>query len=177
MIDLLMKAGGDPAKKPSVEQVAEQAGVSVASIFRYFSTLDDLRRHAIQRYYERYDHLLAVPSIGVGSLNNRIKGLVAARCAFYETAESMNRIARHQAAEVGELRQAVDRMRATLTDQIGQHFSEELFRLRAPARLERLAMMAAVTSFETWDQLNDQGLDNDQVARSMQLSLQRLLAE
>ena len=73
MIDLVL-AGRTP---PTTEEIAAHAGVSTASVFRYFDSLDDLRREGIQRYLERYDHLLDVPEIGEHDLDRRIAALVA----------------------------------------------------------------------------------------------------
>ena len=86
VIDLLLDG-----HTPSVEAVAGRAGVSVASVFRYFATLDDLRHEGIHRFLERIDHLLAVPAIGSGSLDDRIDRLVRARLRYYDAAAPVAR--------------------------------------------------------------------------------------
>ena len=69
MIDLVLE-GHAP---PSAEHVIERAGVSQASLFRYFATLDELRQEAIGRYFERFDGLIAIPQpAGMGSLNLQV---------------------------------------------------------------------------------------------------------
>jgi AcrR family transcriptional regulator len=171
MIDLVL-AGHTP---PAVEAVAARAGVSTASVFRYFDSLDELRRHGIARYLERYEHLLAVPEIGERGLARRITDLVEARQRLYETVEPMARLARARALTVPELDAALGRVRATLTDQLGTHFAPELDGSRPARRREMVALIAALTSYETWEQLGRQGLDRAAVARAMQLGLHRLL--
>lgn len=172
MIDLVL-AGRTP---PNTDEIAARAGVSTASVFRYFESLDDLRREGIQRYLERYDHLLDVPEIGEHDLGRRIAALVEARQRFYETIEPMARLARAQAVTVPDLDAALGRVRATLTDQVSEHFAPELANLRPARRREVTALVAALTSYETWEQLRRQGFDRAAVGRSMRLGVERLLA-
>lgn len=171
MIDLVFE-GYTP---PSVEQVAERSGVSQASVFRYFNTLDDLRHDGIQRYFDRYSDLMAIPEIGEGTLDNRIERLVEARVAYHETTEPMARLARRQATVVPEVETTLARIRSTLLDQLSQHFDEELSLLQATARKERLAVVAALTSFESWDQLRGHGFTSSQLNRVLRQNLDRLL--
>ncbi|MEO2165398.1 MAG: TetR/AcrR family transcriptional regulator, partial [Acidimicrobiales bacterium] len=53
MIDLINE-GHAP---PTAQQVAQRAGISVATLFRYFETLEDLRQYATQQCLERFAHL------------------------------------------------------------------------------------------------------------------------
>ncbi len=171
MIDLVL-AGRTP---PTTEEIAARAGVSTASVFRYFDSLDDLRREGIQRYLERYDHLLHVPEIGEHDLDRRVAALVESRQRFWETIEPMARLARAQAVTVPDLDAALGRVRATLTDQVSEHFASELAALRPARRREVTALVAALTSYETWEQLRRQGFDRATVGRSMRLGVERLL--
>jgi AcrR family transcriptional regulator len=160
MIDLVLE-GHAP---PSAEQVIERAGVSQASLFRYFGTLDELRREAIGRYFERFDDLIAVPDIGDGPLSDRIERFVAARDAFYDSTSPMARLARRQAADVSELAETIDRVRSTFADQVAQHFAPELDRLDQVGREQRVALIAMLTSFEGWDQLAALGGEGRRIA-------------
>ena len=171
MIDLVL-AGHMP---PTADEVAAQAGVSTASVFRYFDHLDDLRRQGIQRYLERYDHLLDIPDIGERGLTHRIATLVEGRQRFYETIDPMARLARAQALTVPELDDALGRVRATLADQLSEHFAVELRGLRAAQRRELVALVAALTSYESWEQLHRQGLGRAAVGRAMRLGVTRLV--
>lgn len=149
MIDLVLE-GQAP---PSVDQVADRAGVSQASVFRYFATVDELRHEAIGRYFERFDDMIAIPDIGIGSLHDRVERFVSARDALYERTAPMARLARRQAVHVSELSRTLHRLRSTFVDQTTQHFACELDLLRLDAREQRVAVIAALTSFEAWDQL------------------------
>jgi AcrR family transcriptional regulator len=171
VIDLILDGEGPP----TAEQIAERADVSVASVFRYFSSLDELRRLGVQRYFERIDHLLAIDAIGDGPLPRRIDNFVASRLEYYRLTEPMARVARHQAFVVDEMRASLQRVRATLTDQVEQHFAPELDRLRPAARSDRLAVVAALTSFEAWDLMREQGLDRAEIRRAWRTHLAVIL--
>lgn len=54
VIDLVLE--GDPSPDPA--SVAERAGVSRASVFRYLATLEQLRTEATGRVFERFLDLL-----------------------------------------------------------------------------------------------------------------------
>lgn len=155
MIDLVLE-GHAP---PSVEQVIDRAGVSQASLFRYFGTLDELRQEAIGRYFERFDDLIAIPDIGDGPLGGRIDRFVTARDAFYERTAPMARLTRRQAADVDEFARTIEQLRISFAEQAANHFAPELEPLTVGARERRVAIVAAVTSFESWDQLAALGAD------------------
>ncbi|MCB0979018.1 MAG: TetR/AcrR family transcriptional regulator [Acidimicrobiales bacterium] len=147
-IDLVLEG-----KTMSADAVCERAGISPASLFRYFDTLDDLRTAAIARYFERFDDLFSVPDIGEGSIADRIRRFVSARDDLYLHTAPMARFSRHQAVEVDEMAETLTRVRATLSDQIDRHFAAELDHLSPAVRARRVAVLAALTSFEAWDQL------------------------
>jgi len=172
VIDLIL----DHHVPPAAEQVAERAGVSVASVFRYFATLDDLRREGIQRYFERIDHLVTVPGIGDGALAERIHRLVAARLDYYEQAAPVARLARRQAADVPELRSTLQRVRSTLADQISQHFALELDDADPERHHQRVGVLATLTSFESWDQLIAAGFAPPSIAEAWRRAIMALLA-
>jgi AcrR family transcriptional regulator len=77
MVDLIQEG----VVPPGADAVAERAGVSVASVFRYFDGLADLQEAAMVRYFERYRERFEVPGLGEGDLDERIERLVRARLA------------------------------------------------------------------------------------------------
>ena len=173
MIDLVFE-GNIP---PTVDQVAERAGVSVTSIFRYFDTLDDLRHATTDLYFERYAHLFDVPHIGEGPLVHRIDNFVTSRVTLYETHEPMARLVRLRAPEHTEVDAMVHRVRAARADQIRHHFGEELRRLTPAASDDFVAVVAALTSFESWDQArHDHRRSPLQVRRAWSTALRKMFA-
>ena len=172
MIDLVLE-GHMP---PSAELVAERAGVSVASLFRYYETLDDLRRATIRRYHERFAHVTEIPHIAQGSLDERIDVYIAARLALYETTEPMARLARSRAATVPDFDDTVHHARVTAVEQIRRHFASELSTVTPARRDDLVALIATATSFESWSQLRDDFHRNrTQIRRAWSTALERLL--
>ncbi|MGH1488698.1 MAG: TetR/AcrR family transcriptional regulator [Acidimicrobiales bacterium] len=171
MVDLVFE-GFTP---PSAEQVAARAGVSVASLYRYFETLDDLRHHTVARYFERYDYLFAIPSIGEGPLSARIDGFVSARLLLHETTAPMSRLVRTRGDQQLP-RDTIERVRATTADQIRNHFDHELGSLTAAARDDLVAVINVLTSFESWDQMrHSSGRSKMQTARSWNSAIRAVL--
>lgn len=147
MIDLVA-AGSD---LPEPRAVADRAGVSVASVFRYFDGMDDLKDEAIERYFARYAELFRVPHIGQGSLHERITAFADARARLYPAVAPIGRLARARAFGHARMAVAVERARGLFIDQLRRNFAPELERLESGEAAELLASLDALTSFESWD--------------------------
>ncbi|MEZ5215801.1 MAG: TetR/AcrR family transcriptional regulator [Ilumatobacteraceae bacterium] len=171
LIDLVLEHGAPPA----ADDIADRAGVSSASLFRYYPSLDELREAAIGRYFERFDTLISLPESRPRSTASRIRTLVEARLTFYDHVAPMARLARRQAALVPALRCSLDRVRSIFVEQLAIWFEDELARFPPKERRQRIAVLAALTSFEAWDQLGESGLDRDQLNRALRRSLADLL--
>jgi AcrR family transcriptional regulator len=172
MIDLVFE-GNIP---PSPDQVAERAGVSIASLFRYFETLDDLRRETTEIYFDRHGHLFDITDVGEGTLDERIGNLVRSRATLYETTEPMGRLLRVRANELTEMSELLHRARATRADQIRHHFDTELRLLSRARRDDLVAIIATLTSFESWDQMcSTHGRSHQQVRRAWTTALAQIL--
>jgi AcrR family transcriptional regulator len=173
MIDLVFE-GNIP---PTSEQIAERAGVSVASIFRYFDTLDDLRRATTDVYLERFAHIFEIPEIGEGSLPTRIDTFVSSRVTMHETTEPMARLVRSRALGNSDIDAALQGVRATRADQIRYHFAHEIGRLTPAVADDLVAVIATLTSFESWNQArHEHRRSAAQLRRAWNGALTKLLA-
>ena len=173
MIDLVL----DGHLPPSAEQLAARAGVSVASVFRYFDGLDDLRRAAIDVYFERYDHLFEIPDIGEGSSSARIDRVVDARLRLYTTAGPFGRLVRIRAHDDDTANANLARLRDTYADQLRHHFDAELTSLDADARADLVGTIATLTSFESWEHLrHHDGHTDTQIRRAWVRALGSLIS-
>ena len=141
---------------PSAEQVAARAGVSLASLFRYFETLDELRRETIRRYLERFAHLIDIAECG-SRLAGRAHRTVRRRPPpalrddepIGRLAQSGRDRARHRpqpAPDPGRPRRAgppgTSRPSSTAAD--ARRWRDDL-----------VAIVSTTTSFESWLQLRD----------------------
>lgn len=173
-IDLVLEG----VAPPTVEQVAARAGVSVASVFRYFETLDELRNETARRYLDRFAHLIEIPNIGKGSSQARIKRFVDSRLEFYAATEPMARFVRRRAPTVTELDEMLHRNRVTRAAQVRQHFAAELATLSPARRVELVGVICILTSFESWVELRDDHVYGAvQIRRAWMRTLGRLLSE
>lgn len=150
MMDLV-QAGQIP---PTAEQVAARAGVSVASVFRYFDSLDELQQETISRFFERYRSAFDIPAIGAGSLDERVDAIVRARLSLYETIEPFARLARARSIDHPHMAAIVATMRRRLAEQVRTHFAAELDALTPAVGDDAVGLLATMTSFEAWDQLH-----------------------
>lgn len=160
---------------PTVEAVAERAGVSASSVFRYFDSLDDLQHRTVERYFERFAPLFTVPSLGQGDLAGRITRLVEARLDLYEAIGPLARLARARALDTPRLARSLAETRVMLAGQVAEHFAAELAP-RSPADAEDLVdAVDALTSFEAWDLLRTtHGRSRPQVRRAWVAALRAL---
>ena len=146
---------------PSAEQLAARSGVSVASVFRYFDGLDDLRRSATEEYFRRYDHLFEISDIGEGTLAERIDRIVDARLRLYTVTGPMGELVRIRARQDPTAHDNLGRLRRTYAAQLRHHFDTELSELSTPARADLVGTIATLTSFESWEQLRHERTDDD----------------
>ncbi len=161
---------------PTADLIAERAGVSVASIFRYFDTLDELRNETTRLYFERFAHLFDIPHIGQGAVSERIENFVSSRVSLYETTEPMARLLRGRATQIPEMDAMLRRVRATRSDQVRLHFADVLDLLTPAAAEDAVAVVSTLTSFESWDQIrHDHARSPLQIRRAWANALTRLL--
>lgn len=177
VIDAMLSLVSEGHVPPTVEQVAERADVSTASVFRYFDTLEDLRQAATAVFFERNPRLFEIADVGEGSLSHRIETFIAASLLLFEENKMMARLVRLQAHQVVAANELLHRLRATRADQVRHHFDEE-FRAMSPATQADVVMLiSTLTSFESWDQArHDHQRSRAQVRRAWVAALTKLLA-
>lgn len=138
---------------PSAEAIAERAGISMASLYRYFSTIDALHHQTTTRFLERYADLFDVAELGEGPVDDRVRRLVDARTELYDTIAPIARLARSRSLDHPHLAGNLHDMRHRLAEQVRAHFAPELEGFDADAADDLVLVVATVTSFESWDQL------------------------
>lgn len=161
---------------PSAEQIAQRAGISVRSLFRYFDDVDALVRTAIARQQHHLAPLYALdapPDLPVGE---RIERFVAARVRLLQGMGEVGRVARSLAARQPLILAELARIRHTLRVQLADTFAPELDALDPADRRRTLAAADVVVSWEAYDLMhNDQGLPADEVGPAMAAGLAALL--
>ena len=177
VVDAMFELLQEGQLPPAVEAIAERAGVSVSSVFRYFENLDDLQQRTIERYFERFASLFTIPAIGQGPLDDRIKRLVDSRLDLYEVIGPIARMARARAVDSPRLARTLDQTRSMQAGLVRTHFTPELGSL-TPARGDDLVMLIdSMTSFEAWDLLRTtHRRSRQQIRRAWLVGLKALCA-
>ena len=172
MVELL-REGRTP---PTTQELAERAGVSAASIFRYFDGLDELRGHTIVHFLGRYQGLFEMPP-ATGTLDERITSYVDSRLRLYETIAPVARMVRARMYDEPQLAEQLHRVRRQQAEQARAHFAVELDPLATATCDDLMGLVVTTTAFESWDQLTgDHGRTSRQVRRTWTTGLRTLLA-
>jgi AcrR family transcriptional regulator len=172
IVAALMDLVGSGVLQPTVQQVAERAGVGVRSVFRHFTEMETLHRAMDARLEVEARPLMSGPE-PAGSLAERVGALVQQRAAFFE------RIAPYKRA--GNLVRWRSRF---LQDR--HLFLQRLLRTdlvrrlpelaRAPAPLVEAADLAS--SFEAWERLRfDRQLGVKAATATVAAALHALLSD
>jgi len=147
-IDLALEEG----RLPTTAEVGKRACVSMATLFRYFETLDDLRRGAATRLFQRFPHLYGVKNIGEGTLEDRIARFAATRVELWETTHPLALQVRAHSRRDRGASELVDMARTAMANLIRQHFDAELRGMTRTRREDAVASIAVLTSVESWEQ-------------------------
>lgn len=162
---------------PSVDEIADRSGVSVASIYRYFPTLDDLRDATAFAYFDRFGDLYQIPDIGEGPLQKRVRVFVDSALAVHDLHEPMANLLRLRAPDHPGARDLVERVRSTRSDQIQQHFDPELSSMTTERASDLVLVIATIVSFESWDTAQrTHQRSGDDIRRAWAAAIERLLA-
>ena len=172
VLDALVQLFREGVYQPSSNDIAERAGLSPRSLFRYFDDVDDLNRAAIDRQLAAARPLLDLGVEPSASTSSKIEQLVDARVRLFETIAPAARAARvcaHRhpvvAAQLGE-------GRSYLRHQLRRLFARELEGDRAAV----LPALDSLCSFETYELLRgDQGLSRARIVLSLTHALAVLL--
>ena len=134
--------------RPGASEIADRAGVSHRSIFRYFDDLDDLVRTAIDHAFTEAGPLAEIPDIAVGSTDERIARFVDARFALFESVDGPMQLARMRAPSIPSIDEGIAEIAELFREQIAEHFAVEL----APASdAERPLLIDAILVLTSYD--------------------------
>jgi AcrR family transcriptional regulator len=136
--------------RPSASEIADRAGVSHRSIFRYFDDLDDLRQTAIDQAFSEAVPLAGIPDIGSGSLEERIAAIVDARMTLYESVDGTMQLARTRAPSMPSINEGIAEIAQAFRVQVAQHFAEELAATHETDRSLLVDGVVVLTSYDSY---------------------------
>ncbi|MGA0271583.1 MAG: TetR/AcrR family transcriptional regulator [Ilumatobacteraceae bacterium] len=171
MFDLIVEGHLPPA----VDQVARRAGVSIATIFRYFGTLDDLQQETVARFVERFDHLLEIDRPGEGSATSLVRRFVDSRITLFSTVGPVMHLAWVRSLDQPRIAAAVRENRRRLRDATEEHFASVL----GPRSARRSGLVDAIDgmcSIEAWVSLTRiHDRSPDEIRRAWTAGVSRLV--
>ena len=161
----------DGVYQPSANDIAERAGLSPRSLFRYFDDVEDLSRAAIERQLAAARPLLEVNVAADAPTSIKIQQLVEARIRLFESIAPAARAVRACAHRNAVVAAQLAESRSFLRRQVARLFAAALDDDR-----RKLPAVDALCSFETYELLRaDQGLSRKMTAEALSAALAALL--
>lgn len=134
---------------PSVPEIADRAGVSHRSVFRYFDDLNDLVRLTVDHAVHETMPLRAITDLGVGPLERRIDIYVETRLRVHARAYAVSRVAHIKAQKIPAIEEGLRALTVITRSQMAEHFAAECG--HSPDREMLLDALMVLTSFEAYD--------------------------
>ncbi|HUP84580.1 MAG TPA: TetR/AcrR family transcriptional regulator [Acidimicrobiales bacterium] len=173
VIDALVELYEEGQYEPGANVIAERAGLSPRSLFRYFDDIDDLNSAAIDRQLEAARPLLDPGIRDDDSTVVKIERVVEARVRLFETIAPAARAARVCAPRHGIVAAQIRESRSYLRHQLQRVFAREL-RASGGALLPAIDALCA---FEAYDLLrHDQRLSRGRTTAALVAALTAMLA-
>lgn len=131
---------------PSIDAIAETAGVSNRSIYRYFEHRDVLIREAVSHAVSRIVPEITLADIGRGPFEERVDRFVDHRLRMYHRLAPITRAAKIAAASEPIVSEEFEAGRLILRQSFLDHFAEEFAATSGGARTR--AVIAAEIAFQ-----------------------------
>lgn len=177
VIDAVFSLVQDGKVPPTVDDVAERAGLSVSSIFRNFDGLADIQRQALENFQPRFAHLFVVDDADRPRAQ-RIQAHVRARIDLLAAAGGLLRVARARALDHPPILEGVARLRGRFADQTRHRFALEIAQLSPAEAANLCALIDATTSPDAFDVMSGAHARTPrQISKTWITALETLLAQ
>ena len=172
VLEALVSLLEDGVYQPTSNEIAERAGISPRSLFRYFDDVDDLSRAAIERHIERSGPLFTLDVSPDTPTSAKVGLVVEARARLFDaiapTARTARAIAHRNPVVAEQLGRIRDHLRTDLRKVLGPELS---------ARPGVLPALDALLSFESYELLRyDQGLSRAKTVSALVTATNALLS-
>lgn len=160
----------------SAALIAQKAGLSERSIFRYFEDVDDLYRSVCDLSIAKEIEIASIDDQGKGSLDSRIENFVNQRVRMYTMNEKIAPAARAFAFKNSVIKNQLIVGRKFLRNQIKAQFSAELSHFDKTQQQVAVATIDALTTFESYDMLrSDQKMSVQTIKSILTESIRKAL--
>lgn len=169
MIDALIDMIMAGENEPSVDAIANRAGVSYRSVYRYFEDRTDMMAAAARRAMQWIGPLLAQasgPYKENDPLDHRIDSVVDARAEAYIQIADVLRTALLRAHEAPYIAEEMHKARQLLREQINVRFAKELDQFDDRERELRLTSIDQTLQFQSLDYvMHERGHTREELER------------
>lgn len=160
----------------SAALIAQKAGLSERSIFRYFEDVDDLYRSVCDLSIAKEIEIASIDDQGKGSLDSRIENFVNQRVRMYTMNEKIAPAARAFAFKNSVIKNQLIVGRKFLRNQIKAQFAAELSHFDKAQQQIAVATIDALTTFESYDMLrSDQKMSVQTIKSILTESIRKAL--
>ena len=137
--------------EPTPEQIAQRAGVSTRSVYRYFEDRDALVRAIIAHKQLKVLPLFHIEDIGNGELTTRLTRLVDSRLKVYDSIGATARAMAIKASSDPVISEQVQFRKSLFRQQIETNFAQEFEQMTSAQRIDSLNAIDALTQVESLD--------------------------
>ena len=167
IIDALISCYHDGLLAPSVQEVADRAGVSARSVHNHFIDMEALRVEVADRQWTHVAPLASYLDVD-RSVAARVQALIEQRAAIFEAVAPVRRAALLQLPESPAITARLAQADRALRNQINRGFPE--------ISSDTLDAVDALTSWDTWNRLrNAQGLSVARAKRVLVRTIRMLI--
>ena len=162
---------------PSIDEVAARSGVSLRSMYRYFSDTHEMHLLALARRTQVADPLYELARVGEGTLEERVERVVDQRLRLYGDMGPAIRMALAIAPTLPAIRDQVEVRKRQLFDQLQSQFAAEVERCPGETGRCLLRCVDVLCQFESLDRLIVEGrLSHRQARDTLRCGLSALLS-
>jgi AcrR family transcriptional regulator len=154
VLDAMISLTKESADEPPIESIAERAGVSYRSVYRYFDDRTDLMLSAIHHVMGDVWRIFDVENIGEGTLDERIAHLISSRLDAYHELAPLTRLAVRRGATEPLVLEEFDNVRNYMRSQLETQFAPEFGQLDESERGLVVAALDVMFQFEALEFLS-----------------------
>jgi AcrR family transcriptional regulator len=172
VLDALVELFHEGVYQPSSAEIAERAGISPRSLFRYFDDIDDLNRAAVEQHLSTHRALFEVDVDPDAPTATKIEQFVDARVRLHQAVAPAARAARLSAHRHDVIAAQLLETRTFMRAQVLRTFGREL----EGARAALLPAVDELCSFEAYEFLrNGHRMSRPKATAALTAALTQLL--
>ncbi len=166
--------GGD--MRPTARAIAAEAGVSERAVFRHFQDMETLHSEAAVLQIQRVSRDVPEPAPTSGPLAERASLLATRWCTLNERVSPVRRVALLHEPFSTEIARRLSWIRGLARTEIETTFRPELEQRDERTRRHIVAALAAVTSWESWNEIRTRhDLDPDSAVSTVVATITSIL--